>query len=141
MQGAQYEPYVYFVHFLQHVQGAQNIIEYLHSASCTWRSVSLYSILFGDNAAALKFGEEQGVNSLTKHIDLRNHFLHTLVEYGVITMNYVCTNDNIADIFTKPLSVEKFQYFAKFLFATSRSILFRMHTKLTHLNKHRHLDL
>ena len=97
--------------------------------------------MFGDNAAALKFGEEQGVNTRTKHIDLRHHFLHTLVESGVITMNYVCTNDNITDIFTKPLCVEKFQYFAKFLFATSRDILFRMHAKLTHLNKHRHLDL
>ena len=104
-------------------------------------AVALPSPVFGDNAAALKFGEEQGVNSRTKHIDLRHHYLHTLVESGIITMNYVCTDDNIADIFTKPLDVMKFQHFAKFIFATSRSILFRLLKKLTNLNRLRHLDL
>ena len=104
-------------------------------------SVALPSPFFGDNAAALKFAEERGVNSRTKHIDLRHHFLHTLVETKLITMNYVCTDDNIADILTKPLLVYKFEKFVKFIFATSNSIFYALVSKLTRLNRSRHLVL
>jgi hypothetical protein len=51
--------------------------------------------LFGDNNAALKFAEERTVNDRVKHIDLRHHFLMSLVDRGVISMNFVSTTDNI----------------------------------------------
>ena len=37
----------------------------------------------------------------TKHIDVRYHFIHDLVESGILTLEYVPTEDNHADIMTK----------------------------------------
>ena len=39
----------------------------------------------------------------SKHINIRYHFLKDLVEQKVLEVEYVPTNDNIADMLTKPL--------------------------------------
>jgi hypothetical protein len=38
-----------------------------------------------------------------KHIDLRNHYIHELVEQGIIEAKFVRSEDNTSDIFTKNL--------------------------------------
>jgi hypothetical protein len=38
-----------------------------------------------------------------KHIDIKHHWIHKAVEYGDIAVDYVSTNKNIADLFTKAL--------------------------------------
>jgi len=97
--------------------------------------------LFGDNEAALKFAEERTVNDRVKHIDLRHHYLQTLVDNGVICMNYVCTNDNIADLQTKPLDVIKTKKFTDYVVGPIQQQLKALHAKLTHLNARRHANL
>jgi hypothetical protein len=97
--------------------------------------------MFGDNVAALKFAEEQGINNRTKHIDLRHHFIKSYVDEGVITMNYVCTLDNIADILTKPLKILDFEKFKKFFFQMDKSDYYKLIAKLKHLNELRHKEL
>jgi len=46
---------------------------------------------------------------MTKHIDIRHHFLRDSVEKCLISMNFCATNDQIADIFTKALTREQFE--------------------------------
>lgn len=43
----------------------------------------------------------------TKHIDVRFHFIRGLVGDGVISMHHCRTEDQLADRFTKPLTIEK----------------------------------
>lgn len=43
----------------------------------------------------------------TKHIDVRFHYIRSLIADGLIVLQYCNTGDQLADIFTKPLSVEK----------------------------------
>ena len=45
-----------------------------------------------------------GDHSKSKHIDTRYHFVREQVEKGAIILEKVDTNDNLADIFTKPLA-------------------------------------
>jgi len=97
--------------------------------------------LFADNLAAIKFAEEQSLNDRTKHIDLRHHYLNSLVEAGEITMNYVCTDDNIADILTKPLVAQKFAKFSAFIMGRITVPLRALIRKLTDLNAVRHKNL
>ena len=97
--------------------------------------------MFGDNTAALNFAEEQSVNTKTKHIDLRHHFLKDLIDDKIINMNYVCTTDNIADILTKPLSILIFQKFAEFITGNSRTAISKLFLKLNNLNFLRHKQL
>ena len=49
----------------------------------------------------------------TKHIDIRYHFLCHKVESGKITLDYLSTNDQPADVLTKGLAREKHKRFAK----------------------------
>jgi hypothetical protein len=97
--------------------------------------------MFGDNAAALKFVEERTVNDRIKHIDLRHHFLHGLVERGLISMNFVCTADNIADLLTKPLSVVAHTRFATYVTGAIQRNITILRNKLTRLNEPRHRNL
>ena len=106
----------------------------------------IYSIahpvqLFGDNNAALKFAEERTVNDRVKHIDLRHHFLMSLVDRGVISMNFVSTTDNIADLLTKPLSALDFAKFSAFIVGPMQPALRALTSKLSHANALRHKNL
>ena len=47
-------------------------------------------------------------HSRTKHIEIRHHFLTDHAQKGDITLEFVSTKDQLADIFTKPLSEEQF---------------------------------
>ena len=47
-------------------------------------------------------------HSRTKHIEIRHHFLRDHAQKDDITLKFVSTKDQLADIFTKPLSEEQF---------------------------------
>ncbi|GJY65681.1 retrovirus-related pol polyprotein from transposon TNT 1-94 [Tanacetum coccineum] len=49
-------------------------------------------------------------HSRTKHIEIRHHFLRDNVQKGHISIEKVSSVDNIADILTKPLKRESFNY-------------------------------
>jgi hypothetical protein len=49
-------------------------------------------------------------HSRTKHIEIRNHFIRDHVAHGDIELAYVCTKDQLANIFTKPLDEARFGY-------------------------------
>ena len=59
--------------------------------------------LQGDNKAALKMAEEGADSPATQHISIRYHFLKEQVEAGVIRVEHVPTEHNVADVMTKPL--------------------------------------
>jgi hypothetical protein len=68
-----------------------------------------------DNQGAIALAKDNKFHSRTKHIDLRYHFIREAVEDGKIKVEYIPTAENVADIFTKPLSKPKFQEFVKML--------------------------
>ena len=47
-------------------------------------------------------------NTRTKHIDIRHHFIREQVQKRHIILDFVNSNNQLADIFTKPLNEEKF---------------------------------
>ena len=47
-------------------------------------------------------------HSKTKHIEIKHHFLIDHAQNGDITLEFVSTKNQLADIFTKPLSEEQF---------------------------------
>ncbi|MGK3945729.1 Ty1/Copia family ribonuclease HI, partial [Streptomyces caeruleatus] len=47
-------------------------------------------------------------HSRTKHIDIRYHYIRELVEEKVISLEYISTEKQLADIFTKPLDKSRF---------------------------------
>ncbi|KAF4622418.1 hypothetical protein D9613_009127 [Agrocybe pediades] len=65
--------------------------------------LSTTSTIFSDNQAALSIARHPEFHARTKHIDIAYHFLRDLVNDGTITMVYVNTEYNVADVFTKGL--------------------------------------
>ena len=61
-----------------------------------------------DNTSAISISKNPMQHSRTKNIDIRHHFLRDHVQKGDITLEFVSTKDQLADIFTKPLSEEQF---------------------------------
>jgi hypothetical protein len=59
--------------------------------------------LLCDNESAIKIANNPVQHSRTKHIDIRHHFLRDHVAKGDIILEGVRSNDQLADIFTKPL--------------------------------------
>ena len=61
-----------------------------------------------DNTSAINISKNLVQHSRTKHLEIRHHFLRDHAQKGDITLEFVSTKDQFADIFTKPLSEEQF---------------------------------
>jgi phenolic acid decarboxylase len=64
--------------------------------------------LLCDNESAIKIAYSPYEHSRTEHIDIRHHFLRDHAIKGDIVISHVGTNDQLADIFTKPLDEKRF---------------------------------
>ena len=49
-------------------------------------------------------------HSRTKHIEARHHFIRDHMEKGNVTLSFISTHYQLADIFTKPLSLDHVAY-------------------------------
>ncbi|GJS85275.1 hypothetical protein Tco_0751816 [Tanacetum coccineum] len=63
-----------------------------------------------DNKGAIDLSKNPVQHSRTKHIESHHHFLRDNVQKGNISIEKVAFEDNIADIFTKPLKREVINY-------------------------------
>ena len=63
-----------------------------------------------DNTSAICITKNPVQHSRTKHIEVRHHFIRDHVEKGNISLSFISTENQLADIFTKPLSADRFAY-------------------------------
>jgi len=60
--------------------------------------------VYEDNTACIEWGNHViGGRERAKHIDIRKHFAHEVVQNGQMRLIHVATEAQLADIFTKPL--------------------------------------
>ena len=64
--------------------------------------------LYCDNESAIKIAHNPVQHWKTKHIQIRHHFLHDHVLKGDISICQSRIEDQLADIFTKPLDEKRF---------------------------------
>lgn len=60
-----------------------------------------------DNQSAIKMLENEKFSHRTKHIDVQYHFLKDMIRSKSISLSYVPTESNVADLLTKPLAGSK----------------------------------
>jgi hypothetical protein len=61
--------------------------------------------LLCDNESAIRLADNPVEHTRTKHIDIRHHFLRDHQQRGDIDIYHISTENQLADIFTKPLDV------------------------------------
>ena len=65
--------------------------------------------LLVDNQSTITLSKNPVHHNRTKHIDTRYHFVRQCVEDRKIEIEFVRTEDQLADIFTKALGRQKFK--------------------------------
>jgi len=96
--------------------------EYIAAANCCtqilWMKQMLADIhvtyddpipIFYDNTSAISISKNLVMHLKTKHIPIKFHFLREQVLNNIIKLEYVGTQSQIADIFTKPLPQQQFK--------------------------------
>ncbi|GJS89598.1 hypothetical protein Tco_0772234 [Tanacetum coccineum] len=86
--------------------GKYSIISKNLMLSLSGREIPLYC----DNKSAIALCCNNVQHSRAKHIDVRYHFIKEQVENGIVELYFVWTEYQLADIFTKPLPRERFNF-------------------------------
>lgn len=84
---------------------------WLHALLCELRNLPASAVplvLHNDNKGAIELTKNPTSHARTKHIDIRFHFIRSLVSESKISISFIGTRKMIADILTKPLSHELF---------------------------------
>ncbi|GJX35596.1 retrovirus-related pol polyprotein from transposon TNT 1-94 [Tanacetum coccineum] len=66
--------------------------------------------LYCDNQSTIALCCNNFQHSRSKHIDIRHHFIREQVKNGVVELYFVTTDYQLADIFTKALPRERFEF-------------------------------
>ncbi|KAE8676439.1 hypothetical protein F3Y22_tig00111614pilonHSYRG00169 [Hibiscus syriacus] len=69
--------------------------------------------LYCDNQSAIRLAENPVFHARTKHVEVHYHFVREKVLQEEIEMRQIKTDEQIADLFTKSLSVGKFEHFRR----------------------------
>ncbi|GJW15453.1 hypothetical protein Tco_0019586 [Tanacetum coccineum] len=67
-------------------------------------------LLYCDNRSVIALCCNNVQHSRSKHIDIRHHFIREQVEKGVVELYFVTMDYQLADIFTKALPRERFEF-------------------------------
>nr|GEV34071.1 retrovirus-related Pol polyprotein from transposon TNT 1-94 [Tanacetum cinerariifolium] len=69
--------------------------------------------MYCDSKAAIAISCNPVQDSRTKHIDVRYHFIKEKVENGIVELFFVGTKHQLADLFTKASSKDRFKYLVR----------------------------
>jgi hypothetical protein len=69
------------------------------------------TVIHCDNQSCIKLSENPVFHDRSKHIEIRYHFIRDWVQRGIVQLQYISTNKQIADILTKALPRGKHVYF------------------------------
>ncbi|GMJ07991.1 hypothetical protein HRI_004468200 [Hibiscus trionum] len=96
--------------------------EFVAASSCACQAIWLRRILeelifqqqggitiYCDNSPAIKRSKNPVLHGRSKHIDVKYYFLRDLNNDGIIDLKYCKSEDQLTDIFTKPLKLFPFQ--------------------------------
>ena len=85
------------------VQEAQFLFQLLESFIDISRNVFKSISLYCDNQGDIALAKNPVQHQRSKHIDVRYHFVRSEIEKQLLNVVYVPSNDNLADVFMKPV--------------------------------------
>ena len=67
-------------------------------------------VIHCDNTNTFSMSKNPVLHSKTKHIEIKYHVIREKVAEKEVRLEYISTKEKIADIFTKPLPKDTFEY-------------------------------
>ena len=71
-------------------------------------AINMPSVILNDNRGAILAAVNGLGGQRTRHLDIKHHYVIEQVREGRLVIRHVPSSQNIADIFTKPLSPAQF---------------------------------
>ena len=68
-------------------------------------------LVYIDNHSCVKLSKNPVFHDKSKHIEIKYHYIMNMAQKGAVKLQYVATEEQIADVLTKPLARLKFEYF------------------------------
>jgi hypothetical protein len=81
------------------------------------------TVIYCDNQSCNKISKNPVFHDRSKHIEIRYHFIRDYVQRGVVELQYISTEEQVADILTKALNMGKFIFFRDKLGVVSNTFL------------------
>jgi hypothetical protein len=98
-------------------------VEYIAACSASCEAIWIWKLFTGffdlemedtmilcDNRSCLNMTENLVFHDKSKHIEIWYHYICDMVQRGVVKLQYVGTDEQVAYVLTKPLSHVKFEY-------------------------------
>ena len=68
-------------------------------------------VIHCDNQSCIKLSENPVFHDRSKDIEMRYHYVCDMVQRRAVSLQYIPTDEQTANVLTKPLSKMKFKYF------------------------------
>ena len=68
------------------------------------------AVIWCDNAGAKQLSANPVFHNRSKHIEVDIHYVRDLINQGIVEVRFVPTTEQTADIFTKAVSIDQFNY-------------------------------
>ena len=63
--------------------------------------------MYVDNQGAIALANNPVHHKRSKHIDMKYHYVRLEIKNGFVELIYIPTDNNVADVFTKPVTIVK----------------------------------
>jgi hypothetical protein len=81
------------------------------------------TVIFCDNHSFIKLLENPVFHDRSKHIEIQYHFICDYVQRGAVELQYISTEEQVADILTKAFNMGKFVFFRDKIGVVSNTFL------------------
>jgi hypothetical protein len=69
------------------------------------------TVIHCDNQSCVKLSDNPMFHDKSKHIEIKYHYIRDMVQRKAVFVQYLPTDEQVADVLTKPLTKMKFGYF------------------------------
>ena len=92
-------------------EAAKDIVHLRQVLDSMGEPESTPTTIWEDNQAVIDITMRDGITARTKHIEVKWYYIRDLLKDKIVQISKKHTDENVADIYTKRLSVEKFEIF------------------------------
>ncbi len=79
------------------------------------------TVVYEDNQETVALARNPVSRQRCKHVDIKHHFIRSIVNKGKVTMVYCTTEEMVAGVMTKPVTRLKLKKFAGIMFGVYKS--------------------